>query len=257
MGARHRPQRRARLRSILRDHLGADAPNRAGTRAYGNLRTQRQQPDRAARKFETLADHQRKSRISTALGIVSYVATRASLVRSKRPLRYRIGPSDGIHRGLLIAAGARQVTAVEGRPENVVKLLAAKYAMGWDNLEILADNFQVPGRWASRRYDAVFGHGVFYDCVDPFYLFDQLTRISDTIFIGGWVASDGTRLSEWCSMRYVPHFLAGLTTRSICRDPEGIDDFFAGAGYDAIFREEVDAGPGFSGRFIHWVFRRN
>ena len=96
--------------------------------------------------------------------------------------------------------------------------------MGCDNLEILADNFQVPGRWASRRYDAVFGHGVFYDCVDPFYLFDQLTRISDTIFIGGWVASDGTRLSEWRSMRYVPHFLAGLTTRSICRDPEGIDD---------------------------------
>jgi hypothetical protein len=179
------------------------------------------------------------------------------------------GPSDGIHTGLLIATGARQITAVEGRPENVVKLLAAKYAMGWDNLEILADNFQVPGRWASRRYDAVFAHGVFYHCVDPFYFFDQLTRISDTIFIGGWVASDTAPLSEWRTMQYgersyrvqiydeVAHFLAGLTTRSICPDPGGVDDFFARAGYDAIFREEVDAGPGFSGRFMHWVFRRN
>ena len=35
----------------------------------------------------------------------------------------------------MIATGARQITAVEGRPENVIKLLAAKYAMGWDNLE--------------------------------------------------------------------------------------------------------------------------
>ena len=64
------------------------------------------------------------------------------------------GPADGVNTGRLIATGARQITAVEGRPENVVKLLAAKYAMGWDNLEILADNFQVPGRWASRHYDA-------------------------------------------------------------------------------------------------------
>ena len=52
------------------------------------------------------------------------------------------GPADGVNTGRLIATGARQITAVEGRPENVVKLLAAKYAMGWDNLEILADNFQ-------------------------------------------------------------------------------------------------------------------
>ena len=74
--------------------------------------------------------------------------------------------------------------------------------MRWDNLEILADNFQVPGRWASRRYDAVFAHGVFYHCVDPFYFFDQLTRISDTIFVGGWVASDKAPLSEWRTMRY-------------------------------------------------------
>jgi Protein of unknown function (DUF1698) len=230
-------------------------------------------PDRAARKFETPADHQRYfaeiADIYCARRSFHTLPRVLPLLDLKDRSVIEFGPSDGIHTGLLIATGARQITAVEGRPENVVKLLAAKYAMGWDNLEILADNFQVPGRWASRRYDAVFAHGVFYHCVDPFYFFDQLTRISDTIFIGGWVASDTAPLSEWRTMRYgersyrvqiydeVAHFLAGLTTRSICPDPGGVDDFFARAGYDAIFREEVDAGPGFSGRFMHWVFRRN
>jgi hypothetical protein len=93
------------------------------------------------------------------------------------------GPSDGQHTAFLIASGACHVTLVEGRPENIVKLLAAQYAFGWNNLEIVCDNFQVPGRWASRRYDVVSAHGVFYHCINPFRFFDQLTRVSDMIFI--------------------------------------------------------------------------
>jgi hypothetical protein len=178
------------------------------------------------------------------------------------------GPADGVNTGRLIATGARQITAVEGRPENVIKLLAAKYAMGWDNLEIFADNFQVPGRWASRRYDAVFAHGVLYHCVDPFYFCDQLTRISDKIFIGSWVATDKVPLSEWRELRYGghsyrvqvydedAHFWAGLTTRSFFPDAQGVDDFFARAGYKAVLREEIEESRRFSGGLMQWIFVR-
>jgi hypothetical protein len=237
--------------------------------------------DRFARKPETLADQQRYF-----AQMASIYCARARPARSHGPHRrasiargldmldlkgrtvIEFGPADGVNTGRLIATGARQITEVEGRPENVVKLLAAKYAMGWDNLEILADNFQVPGRWASRRYDAVFAHGVLYHCVDPFYFFDQLTRISDTIFLGGWVATDKAPLSEWRELRYGghsyrvqvydenAHFWAGLTTRSFFPEAQGVDDFFTRAGYKAIFREEIEASRSFSGGFMHWIFVR-
>jgi hypothetical protein len=237
--------------------------------------------DRFARKPETLADHQRyfaqmasiycaRARRARSEGS----DRRASMARGLDMLDLRgrtvieFGPADGVNTGRLIATGARQITAVEGRPENVIKLLAAKYAMGWDNLEIFADNFQVPGRWASRRYDAVFAHGVLYHCVDPFYFCDQLTRISDKIFIGSWVATDKVPLSEWRELRYGghsyrvqvydedAHFWAGLTTRSFFPDAQGVDDFFARAGYKAVLREEIQESRSFSGGLMEWIFVR-
>lgn len=229
-------------------------------------------PDRVARKVERLTDHQRYFAQMADI----YCARRSfhdlprvlDMLNLKGRSVIEFGPSDGVYTGVLFKTGAEQVTVVEGRPENVVKLLAAKYAMGWDNLEILTDNFQVPGRWASRRYDVVFAHGVFYHCVDPFYFFDQLTRISDTIFIGGWVATDEVPFSEWREIRYRDRsyrvqmyeesasFCAGLTTRSVLPDPAAIDEFFSHAGYEAAHREEVETNLPFSGCFMHWVFRR-
>src|ERR1043166_9325279 len=178
------------------------------------------------------------------------------------------GPADGVHTGRLIATGARQITTVEGRPENAVKLLAATNAVGWGNLENLAGNFQVPGRWASRHFDAVFAHGVLYHCVDPFYFCDQLTRISDKIFIGSWVATDKVPLSEWRELRYgghsyrvqvydeKPHFWAGLTGPGVSRDAQGVDNFCARAGYKAVLRDEFQGSRSFPGGLMEGILVR-
>ena len=237
--------------------------------------------DRFAGKPESLADHQRYFAQMASLYCArarrawpegpnrpTSIARGIEMLDLKGRTIIEFGPADAVHTGRLIAAGARQVTAVEGQPENVVKLLTAKYAMGWDNLDIIADNFQVPGRWASRRYDAVFAHGVYYHCLNPFYFFDQLTRISDMMFIGGWVATDKVRISEWHELRYggnlyraqvydeKPHFRAGLTRRNVYPDAQSIDDFFARAGYKAVLREETGLARSFSGSSMQWIFVR-
>jgi hypothetical protein len=99
--------------------------------------------DRFARKPETLADQQRYF-----AQMASIYCARARPARSHGPHRrasiargldmldlkgrtvIEFGPADGVNTGRLIATGARQITAVEGRPENVVKLLAAKICDG-------------------------------------------------------------------------------------------------------------------------------
>ena len=53
--------------------------------------------------------------------IISYIE-----LRNKKVLE--LGPSDGNRTSDLIAQGVESITAVEGRCENVLKLLAVKYA---------------------------------------------------------------------------------------------------------------------------------
>ncbi len=230
-------------------------------------------PDRINRIPETLAAHEEYFAImcdvySAKRSFLEPLPRIIELLNLKGRTVIEFGPSDGIHTGFLIASGARQVTVVEGRPENVLKLLAAKYGFGWENLEILIDNFQYPGIWAERRYDAVFAHGVFYHCMDPFYFFDQLTRISDTIFLGGWVATDTKPLSDWQEFPYgervyrvqayqeVAHFCAGLTTISICPDAESVEKFFSERKYRPVLQEVAPTNAEFTDTFMHWIFKK-
>ncbi|MBV9862074.1 MAG: class I SAM-dependent methyltransferase [Alphaproteobacteria bacterium] len=189
-------------------------------------------------------------------------------VKDKTVLEF--GPADGIHTGFLVASGARQVTAVEGRPENVVKLLAAQYAFGWRNVEIFTDNFQYPGPWASRRYDLVYAHGVVYHCQNPFPFMELMIQLSDKIFLGGWVATETRPRSRWLNAEYggrsyrvqvyeePAHFLAGLATTSIFLSAEGVEEFFRDRGYRA---ELLGTAPlraeGFTDSFCTWIFTRD
>jgi hypothetical protein len=188
-------------------------------------------------------------------------------VKGKTVLEF--GPADGNHTGLLIASGARQVTAVEGRPENVVKLLAAQYAFGWRNVEIFTDNFQYPGAWASRRYDLVYAHGVVYHCQNPFHFMELMTQITDKIFLGGWVATETRPRSRWLNAEYggrtyrvqvyeePAHFLAGLATTSIFLSAVGVEQFFKDRGFHAeLLGTAPLPGAGFTASFCTWIFTR-
>ena len=178
------------------------------------------------------------------------------------------GPSDGIHTGYMISAGAKHITVVEGRAENVLKLLAAKYAFNWDNVDVIFDNFQYAGPWASKRYDLVFAHGVFYHCLNPFLFLEMLVSISDVIFLGGWVATESRKLSQWSEVTYrdevyraqeygeVHHFLSGLAAKSVLLDQDSVERFFNVRGYEIELLERVSLPTGLTDCFLRWIARR-
>ncbi len=167
------------------------------------------------------------------------------------PLRGRtvieFGPSDGNRTSDLLAAGVAQVTAIEGRPENALKMLVAKYVMGWRNVDLVMDNFQSSGPWATRRYDLAFAQGVYYHCQNPFVFFDGLVRLSDAIFIGGWCCNDKKPAAPWMVLEHdgvkyrgkgyteASSYLSGLASTSYMLDKEDIQKFFAQRGYRTKF----------------------
>src|ERR1051325_2936867 len=83
-----------RANSAMRDDLGADAPSRAGARAYGNLRLQHQQPRSRRAQIRNPCGSPALFRGNRGYllrsAIVSHVAACASLARFKRSLRHRI-----------------------------------------------------------------------------------------------------------------------------------------------------------------------
>jgi hypothetical protein len=182
-------------------------------------------------------------------------ALEAMIVRLEKvfPLRGRtvleFGPSWGNHTSGLVAAGAAHITTIEGRPENALKLLVAKYVMGWDNVDLVLDNFQSFGPWAERRYDIVYAQGVYYHCQNPFVFFDGLTKLSDAVMLGGWCCDDRKPARPWDSLQHEGEsyrakayaedslFLSGLGLTSYMLDKGDIQAYFARHGYQAKYCE--------------------
>lgn len=172
------------------------------------------------------------------------------------------GPSDGNHTADLLACGAAHVLAVEGRPENIIKLLAAKQVMGWTNFDVVIDNFQSTGSWAHRRYDLIYAQGVYYHCQNPLVFIDNLTRLGDAIFIGGWAATDERPQSPWIQLEHSGetyrgkvytesfHFLSGLASQSYMLARSEIERFLASRGFATQYCDVTVDKDGLSTEFI-------
>lgn len=179
------------------------------------------------------------------------------------------GPSDGNQTADLLGVGACHVLAVEGRPENIIKLLVAKWAMGWQNFEVILDNFQTPGAWATRRYDFVYAQGVYYHCQNPLIFLDMLTRLGNTIFIGGWVASDKKPTSPWISLEHDGvayrakvytesyHFLSGLAAQSYMLERSEIERFLVARGFVIKYCDTTADENGLGAEFVEILAMRS
>jgi Protein of unknown function (DUF1698) len=100
------------------------------------------------------------------------------------------GPMDGCHTAALVAAGVGKLVSIEARPENYIKTLIARQAFGWDNVELIMDDFHNVDRTTYGSFDLVFAHGVYYHSVAPFQFFQNMLSLSSNIFIGGFCATD-------------------------------------------------------------------
>lgn len=175
------------------------------------------------------------------------------------------GPSDGVHTAALVHFGAGKITAVEGQPENIIKLLCAKHVFGWDNLEIIADNFQSKGEWGKRRYDMAYAHGVHYHCQNPFVFLESLVDLSDHIFLGGWAATDKAPKSDWKSIEFkgetyrgkyfgeARKFRSGLGKQSFMLDHDSAVGFYEKRGFQCIPIDRLPKEDGLGGEFIRFL----
>jgi hypothetical protein len=100
------------------------------------------------------------------------------------------GPMDGCHTAGLVAAGVRKLVSIDARPENYIKTLIARQAFGWDNVELIMDDFHNVDRTTYGSFDLVFAHGVYYHSTAPFHFFQNMLSLSSNIFIGGFCATD-------------------------------------------------------------------
>lgn len=175
------------------------------------------------------------------------------------------GPSDGVHTAALVHFGAGHITAVEGQPENIIKLLCAKHVFKWDHVEIIADNFQAKGAWAQKRYDLAYAHGVHYHCQNPFVFLDMLVELSDHIFLGGWAATDKAPKGPWESVEFkgetyrgkyfgeAQKFLSGLGSQSFMLDHDSCIRFYEKRGFNCLPIDRIPKEEGLGGEFIRFL----
>jgi hypothetical protein len=96
------------------------------------------------------------------------------------------GPMEGAQTAGLIHLGARSVTCIEAREVSFIKTAIARYCFGWDDVNLVMDDFHNADREKYGEFDLAFAHGVYYHSMAPFLFFENLMSLSDNIFIGGY-----------------------------------------------------------------------
>lgn len=145
------------------------------------------------------------------------------------------GPSDGNQTSSIIKRKPKKITSVEGRPENILKLITAKYLFNWDNLDIISANFLSFS--STIKYDLVMALGVCYHVDSPFYFLDKILNYGNTIILSSWFANIDNIRGERSSWNYLgedyhgdiyyepDHFLSGLQKKSIYLDYDSFKKF--------------------------------
>lgn len=112
------------------------------------------------------------------------------------------GPLDGCQTAELVHAGAAQVTCIEARAENVVKTRAMADAFAWPQVRVVIDDFHNADATRYGRYDLAFAHGVYYHALAPFIFLENLRSLADTIFLGGFCATEENPPSPWTELTH-------------------------------------------------------
>jgi hypothetical protein len=174
------------------------------------------------------------------------------------------GPLDGGQTADLFQRGAASVTCIEARPENVAKTRAAGDALGWRNLRLVMDDFHNADATRYGRYDLVFAHGVYYHSVAPFVFLENLRTLGDTIFLGGFCATETNPPAPWVELAYegrayrakiyreADWFDAGVNTDAYHFDGEDLMRFFTERGHTVRIISDEDPKVT-TGRYLRFL----
>jgi SAM-dependent methyltransferase len=101
-----------------------------------------------------------------------------------------LGPLEAAHTYTLLQLGAKSVTAVEYREENLEKCKIIKKLLGMRKAKFLQGDVRSFDFSALGKFDIVLCSGVLYHLLDPLALLQKLSKITDTLFLWTHIATD-------------------------------------------------------------------
>lgn len=110
-------------------------------------------------------------------------------IEGKRVLEF--GPLEGGHTLALARAGAGEIVAVEGRPDNHGRCLLIKDLFGLDNVTFQLGDIRDVTHDSHGAFDVAIALGVLYHLPDPDRLLGQLVEIAPLTLLWTHVADEG------------------------------------------------------------------
>jgi hypothetical protein len=186
-------------------------------------------------------------------------------LRGRRVIEF--GPLDGFQTAGLVKLGAAEVTCIEARAENVLKVVVAKEVLGWSGVRVVIDDFHNVRAANYGRFDLVVAHGVYYHSIAPFVFLENVCSLSDTVFVGGYCATDALPPSpseqlthggrSYLAKRYqeVEHFMAGINPWGFFLYRDDLLRFFHERGFSTRILSDEETSVS-AGRYIRFLATR-
>ncbi len=121
-------------------------------------------------------------------------------LKGKRVIEF--GPGDGVQTAGLVSLGAKEVTCIELRAENIIKLIAARHVFGWENVNIIHDDMHNVSSLNYGHFDLAVAHGVYYHSLAHFFFFENLLSLANNILLGGFYATEDAPECGWEVLEY-------------------------------------------------------
>jgi hypothetical protein len=174
------------------------------------------------------------------------------------------GPFDGCQTAGLVNSGVKSLTCIEARAENAIKTMVARYVFGWNNVELVMDDFHNAERLKYGTYDLAFAHGVYYHSIAPFLFLENLMSLSNTIFLGGFCATENLPEGNYETLEYSgqtyrvkmyqegQNFTAGVNTKGYFFHKEDLMRFFQERKYELVIISDEDSNVT-AGNFLRFL----
>jgi hypothetical protein len=173
---------------------------------------------------------------------------------------------------VLLQHGAAEVTCIEIRLVNVIKILMEKHVFGWgDRVKLFLEDMHMVDANLLGRFDLVIASGTYYHSGDPFRFLRNLASLSDAIFIGGFCADPKRLRKPLVELRDGKDvYRAQPYTDKLANDgggahatgyyflPEDLLLFMERQGYTNSIIEERETPPNKNaGRYLQFLSRKN
>jgi hypothetical protein len=178
------------------------------------------------------------------------------------------GPFDGYQTAGLVHAGVGQLTCIEARPENAIKVEAVAKVFGWSNVQVQMDDFHNAHATTYGRFDLVVAHGVYYHSVAPFLFLENLRTLSDVLYVGGFCATDDLPASPYLDLhhegrtyrakqyREASNHTAGVNRHGYYFTSEDLIRFFTDRG-DKVRVLSEQPSPKYAGKYLRILVTRS